>query len=179
MKLYFDSLDLVEIKSFSLLLQHSNPHPYRRGECSWAGALLPLLVFLLLQRRRSLLFFYSFLDESDDLGAEFFVKHASRTGGWLKRLRLSLSGPSWAHDEESGESCERCGRPGKPCSIHDPTISGKWITLTLCDQCHGAIRQMEVRACKWFRRYCAPRNQQLPFSRPIRPKPAVLLEMRT
>lgn len=73
--------------------------------------------------------------------------------GWAFRSR-----PLTAHDEEMGESCERCGRPGKPCSIHDPTTSGKWKTLTLCDQCHGAIRQMDVRACKWFSRYCAPRN---------------------
>jgi hypothetical protein len=70
---------------------------------------------------------------------------------------------STAHDVEMGESCERCGRPGKPCSIHDPTKSGKWKTLTLCDQCHAAIRQMEVRACKWFRRYCAPRNPATPI----------------
>jgi len=69
-----------------------------------------------------------------------------------------------------GESCERCGRPGKPCSIHDPTISGKWKTLTLCDQCHGAIRQMDVRACEWFRRYCAPRNPATPILAFLAPK---------
>ena len=164
MKLYFDSLDLVETKGFPYFCR--TPIVIRRGAASAHGraALFDsLLVFLLLQRPRTLLLFYSFLDESDDLGAEFFVKHASRTGGWLKRLRLSLSGPSTAHDEEMGESCERCGRPGKPCSIHDPTISGKWKTLTLCDQCHAAIRLMDVRACKWFRRYCAPRNPATHF----------------
>jgi len=66
--------------------------------------------------------------------------------------------PSTAHDEDMGEACERCGRLGEPCSIHDPTISGKWKTLILCDQCRAAIRQRDARACKWFRRYCAPRN---------------------
>jgi hypothetical protein len=59
---------------------------------------------------------------------------------------------------EMGESCERCGRHGEPCSIRDPTIAGKWKTLNLCDQCQRAIRKMDARAGKWFRRYCAPRN---------------------
>jgi len=85
------------------------------------------------------------------------------TGGADQKVGLFAFRPSTAHDEEMGESCERCGRPGMPCSIHDPTISGKWKTLTLCDQCHGAIRQMEVRACKWLRRYCAPRDPATPI----------------
>ena len=81
-------------------------------------------------------------------------------GAFSAEKRLPFAFPSSsAHDEDMGEWCERCGRPGEPCSIHDSIISGKWKTLTLCDQCHRAIRQMDVRACKWFRRYCDPRNR--------------------
>jgi len=90
-------------------------------------------------------------------------RHLRSGGPDPKRLRLSLSGRPRRMMEEMGDSCERCGRPGKPCSIHDPTTSGKWKTLTLCDQCYGAIRQMDVRACKWFRRYCTRRNPLTPI----------------
>jgi hypothetical protein len=103
MKLYFDSLDLVETKGFPYFRR--TPIVIRRGAASAHGraALFDsLLVFLLLQRPRTLLLFYSFLDESDDLGAEFFVKHASRTGGWLKRLRLSLSGRAAPSNRSAG-----------------------------------------------------------------------------
>src|SRR5215469_7943849 len=88
--------------------------------------------------------------------ADFFEPGSAPFASW----------PATAHDEQMGDWCARCGRPAKPCSIHDPTISGKWKTLTLCDQCYGAIRQMDVRACKWFRRYCARRNPLTPISRP-------------
>src|SRR5260370_18348093 len=90
MKLYFDSLDLVETKGFPCLCR--TPIVIRRGAANAHGraaSLDSLLVFLLLQRRRTLLFFYSFLDESDDLGAEFFVKHASRTGGLARKIHPS------------------------------------------------------------------------------------------
>jgi hypothetical protein len=100
-----------------------------------------------------------------------FAEHGSRTSGPDLEVRPFAFRPFTAHDEEMGESCARCGRPGKPCSIHDPTISRKWIALTLCEQCHGAIRQMEVRTCKWFRRYCALEIRQLPFSRLITREP--------
>jgi hypothetical protein len=62
--------------------------------------------------------------------------------------------PSTAHDEVMGHSCERCGRPGNLCSIEDPTAFVMLKSLNLCVQCYAAIRQMDVRACKWFRRYC-------------------------
>jgi hypothetical protein len=84
---------------------------------------------------------------------------------WPARSRRRAVRGTTAHDEVMGESCERCGRPGKRCSIHDPLVSGKWKTLTLCDQCYGAIRQTDVRACKWLRRYCAPRNPATPISK--------------
>jgi len=63
-----------------------------------------------------------------------------------------------AHDEGMGQACERCGKPGKSCSITDAAIRGKWKIVTLCDQCHAAIRQLDARAWKWFRRYCANRK---------------------
>src|SRR5271156_611919 len=85
------------------------------------------------------------------------------TGAPAQKVGPFAFRPSTAHHEEMGESCERCGRPGKPCSIQDPTKSGKWKILTLCDQCNGAIRQMDLRACKWFRRYCAPRYRATPI----------------
>jgi hypothetical protein len=103
-----------------------------------------------------------------------FAKQPSRSSGPDQKVAPFAFRQSTAHDEEMGESCERCGRPGKPCSVQDPTISGMWKILTLCDQCHGAIRQMDVRACKWFRRYCAPRNRATPIFKTITrvPKPA-------
>lgn len=84
-----------------------------------------------------------------------------------ERVRFAF-GPSTAHDEVMGHSCERCGRRGNPCSIDDPTAFGMLKSLNLCVQCHAAIRQMDVRACKWFRRYCTFfETRELSFSRPI------------
>ena len=82
-----------------------------------------------------------------------------------KRIAPFAFQPSVAHDVAMGQSCERCGRPGKPCSIRDPRISGKWKTLILCDQCQAAIRQTDARACRWLRRYCAPRKLTTPILR--------------
>jgi hypothetical protein len=79
-----------------------------------------------------------------------------------ERLRVAFR-PSTAHDEVMGHSCERCGRPGNLCSIDDPTAFGM-KNLNLCVQCHAAIRQMDLRACKWFRRYCTVfRNPRTPI----------------
>src|SRR5208282_294810 len=87
----------------------------------------------------------------ENLAAARFRCHVQESPHSSMRLRLEIASnkvapfafrPSTAHDEEMGESCERCGKPGKPCSIQDPTISGKWNpnslrSMSRCDSTNG------------------------------------------
>jgi hypothetical protein len=84
-----------------------------------------------------------------------------------ERLRFAF-GPSTAHDEVMGHSCERCGRPGNPRSIDDPTAFGMLKSLNLCVQCRAAIDKWTcVLADGSADTALFFETQELPFSRPI------------